>query len=332
MKGYSWVAAATLCGLAVAQAQTTFTRLVPGMGDNNTPPPKDVAKPAPTKIVTETVGNASQNYLDDGLVWNHHIRAKQDPAGAYVYCIPADTKLLGIKSTLDSVYSNETTTAKKEDYLAVILDRRKPFLGLLGPVQDELVAKPWRKQKPGEAAKGKSADKPITKTENGVTYIYARNECGKMPDMANSKPFHYGDVAYVAAEDLGTVAYRGGFDYGALAVPFKVQMSGGRSFSGAAAIGAYLGYRMPWMNTGVEVRPIIFAGVSNITTSAANGTGGTTSQTVAGLSYGTGFITTIKDSFQIGLVVGFDHVDSAQPYAYNDTPWLSVEIGYSFAN
>ena len=45
-----------------------------------------------------------------------------------------------------------------------------------------------------------------------------------------------------------------------------------------------------------------------------------------------GLLFDVKDDFHIGLVLGFDHVSSAQKYQYNDKPWVSFEIGYSFAN
>ena len=76
------------------------------------------------------------------------------------------------------------------------------------------------------------------------------------------------------------------------------------------------------------ISPVGFAGASNISVPSASDP--SQSQTVAGFSYGGGFITSIKDDVQLGVVVGFDHVD-APNYAYKDKPWLSLEIGYSFA-
>jgi hypothetical protein len=125
-------------------------------------------------------------------------------------------------------------------------------------------------------------------------------------------------------------AYRVGWDYGALVVPFKMQLSDGKPFTGSASVGGYLGYRFPLFDTGLVFSPVAFAGASNILTSATTG-GKTTSQTVAGISYGFGLITDVKDGFQAGVIYGYDHVNSAQPYLYNNKPWISFEIGYSFA-
>ncbi len=106
-------------------------------------------------------------------------------------------------------------------------------------------------------------------------------------------------------------------------------MTGKNAISGSASLGVYAGYRFP-VDTSIVLRPVVFVGGSYIPTSSSSG-GTTTSQTVAGFSYGVGLLTNIKDSLQAGVVLGFDHVDSAQPYAYNDKPWISFEIGYSFA-
>jgi hypothetical protein len=67
----------------------------------------------------------------------------------------------------------------------------------------------------------------------------------------------------------------------------------------------------------------------NISVPAAGGKSST--QTLADPRYGFGPMTRVKDGFQVGLIVGRDHVDSSQPCQYNDKPWLSFEIGHSFA-
>jgi hypothetical protein len=150
---------------------------------------------------------------------------------------------------------------------------------------------------------------------------------GTPVDAPNVLP--QGKLAYITADVAASVDSRSGFDFGALAVPFKVQMTGKQAFSSSASLGGYVGYRIPvGTDSGLVISPILFAGASNI--SVPSQSDPTTTETVAGLSYGIGFITTVKDSIQVGLVVGFDHVDSAS-YAYNDKPWLSFEIGYSFA-
>ena len=257
-----------------------------------------------TATQTSKTPNSDNNYLDDRLLWDTKISAKADPKDeSPSFCFPSRTRLLGHKSTLDTVTrtangTNGSTPTQSEQYLQVILDPEPVLFGFSYPPQAAIPA--------GTAnCSGFSTDKPPL-------------------------AFNPGDIAYVSTTDLGTLDFRSGIDYGALVVPFKLQTTGKGSFTSSASVGGYVGYRIPWMDAGVTFSPVVFAGVSNISTSIVSG-GKTTSQTLAGLSYGAGLLFTIKNSIQVGAVVGFDHVDAAQPYAYNDKPWVSFEIGYSFA-
>jgi hypothetical protein len=94
-------------------------------------------------------------------------------------------------------------------------------------------------------------------------------------------------------------------------------------------LGGYVGYRFPWDLWGLRIRPVAFVGLSEVPISQPNGSGGTTSQTLAGISYGVGLIGTIKDRFNLGIIFGADHVDSIQQYQYQDKPWVSLELGIS---
>jgi hypothetical protein len=260
------------------------------------------AKDGVTTTSTTVTSNSDTNYLDDVLTWNHYISAKDElNAPSPVFCIPPKKRLMGVKSSLDTVTRTATPAGggdpvtSTEQYQAVVLDPRKFWFNLFGDAE---------------------------------TAVPALRKCKDVPTPQILDP---GTIAYISNASLARVSSRGGYDYGALIVPFKAQLSGKKSFSGSAAIGGYLGYRLPLRDLGLVFSPIVFAGASNISTSATSG-GTTTSQTVAGLSYGFGVLTRVKDSFQVGLIVGWDHVDSAQPYQYNNKPWLSFEIGYSFAN
>jgi hypothetical protein len=250
-----------------------------------------------TSTGTSQTPNSDNNYLDDDLMWTNKITLKANVSDQYpVYCIPGRTQLKGHKATLDTQTVTPNTAANTS-----APTQTQQYLQV---VLDQSKAIP--------AATAKQT-----------------NCSGLKP---NTDPLGFGpdDVGYVSNVDLGTLDSREGWDYGALFVPFKLQTTGKDSFATSGSIGAYLGYRFSWLGRGVSVSPIAFAGVSNIQTSASSG-GSTSSQTVAGLSYGTGVVFTFKNSLQVGAVVGFDHVDSAQPYAYNDKPWVSFEIGYSFA-
>jgi hypothetical protein len=270
-------------------------------------------QPSGGKSTSSSIPNSSENYLDDRLAWPSAIEAKATLDGDYSdgYCIPAKTRLIGAHAALDTDVQQTTTTGSKtagqtagtstSQFQAVTLDTDKPILGFLGKTPKKAVAPP--------------AD--------------FATAC---PDVKTpQKNFSKGDLAYISAGDMDNVGYRAGFDYGALVVPFKMQLSGDKAFTGSSSLGGYVGWQNPIGDLGLNVSPIIFAGASSISTSATSGAT-TTSQTVAGLSYGAGLLFEIKDDFQAGVVLGFDHVSSAQNYQYNNKPWISFEIGYSFAN
>src|SRR5262249_17211168 len=100
---------------------------------------------------------------------------------------------------------------------------------------------------------------------------------------------------------------RYGLTYGVLAVPFKYQLSGPTEFMGSATVGPYFGYRTLSNSRGYGISYIAFLGYSNISvTQTVNGE--SKSQNLASIGYGIGAVATIKGNFQLGAVLGFDHV------------------------
>lgn len=122
---------------------------------------------------------------------------------------------------------------------------------------------------------------------------------------------------------------RTGTTYGALVVPYKYQLTGNKDLTGASSIGAYMGYRVEsidLLGIGFSLTPIAFGGASSISVHEASGT----DSNVLGVSYGFGLITTLKHEFQVGAVIGWDHVGTSYNYQYNGKPWVALEIGYAF--
>jgi hypothetical protein len=303
-KSISMASAAALCAILTCpipvRADGTATSSAPARGT-------DVED---GKLVEVPVPNADTNYYDDKLQWDENVvgwknATDTDP----VFCIPKHITLVGKDSQVRATTDTSGTTPQQKQYLRTVLGDGY-FFGLIGRSEEI--------QKPPAGKSGKF----YLPAPADVATVCPAIPAGKAQDLYDGEP------VYVSSDDVARIDRRAGWDYGALAVPFKVQLSGKQAFSGSATLGGYLGYKFPL--EGIVLRPIVFAGASNISTSATTG-GTTTSQTVAGLSYGFGLLTTIKGSLQAGLVLGFDHVDSSQPYAYNDKPWLSLEIGYSFA-
>jgi hypothetical protein len=148
-----------------------------------------------------------------------------------------------------------------------------------------------------------------------------------------------GDVVLVDPTVIGQLPYhRQGFVYGTLLVPFKYHFHS-HSFTSSASVAPYLGWQSldngndptkpkdsPWP----PLQYVLFAGASITPVAGSNSDG--SSQTFAGFSYGMGILTTIKDSFHGGLVVGWDKVNASAKYADNNRPWISLELGFNFSN
>lgn len=142
-----------------------------------------------------------------------------------------------------------------------------------------------------------------------------------------------GDVVVVEPDELvGTPPDRYGLTYGTLMVPFKYHMRGEKRFSAGASVGGYMGFRQDRSGkTGLATQYIVFLGATSVAVPQTVD-GSTTTQNMAGVSYGIGMLGTLKDSFQMGLVLGADRVNSSAGYKDNGKPWLAVSLGYSFSN
>jgi hypothetical protein len=144
------------------------------------------------------------------------------------------------------------------------------------------------------------------------------------------KQVSVGDLVLIDPQVLqGMPPNRFGFTYGTLLVPYKYQFKGDKSLSGGAAIGGYLGYREAF--SGYSSRFILFGGITKIDVpTVTDDKVGV--ESVAGLSYGLGWLGTVKDSFQLGVVIGADRVSKSVGYVNNGKPWLAVSLGFGFSN
>jgi hypothetical protein len=120
---------------------------------------------------------------------------------------------------------------------------------------------------------------------------------------------------------------RYGWTFGTLVVPYKYQVKGDKSVSGGATLGGYAGFRATVYGT--SAMGIVFAGATKVDVPTLKD-GSPVTESAAGFSYGVGVLSSIKDSFKIGLVVGADRVDKKLGYVNNGKAWLSVSLGYDF--
>jgi len=241
------------------------------------------------------IPSGDDDYLDDSLRWHVPVHVYQmvstgDVDLSKAFCLPAGTSVLGMSSTFTSGSQTDSSGSgtPAANYLPVKLGGRLFLKGT-----------------PTATASGQDMSK-------GAEMCAPTNPATQLP-LTDTQEF------FVAANDLKD-ADREGLDFGTLVVPFKFQLSDKKAVTGSATLGGYVGYRLPWDIAGMRVRPVLFAGLSEVPTG---------SQTVAGLSYGGGLIGTIKDRFNFGLLVGADHVDSVQQYQYQDKPWISLVLGIS---
>jgi len=139
-------------------------------------------------------------------------------------------------------------------------------------------------------------------------------------------------LVFVNKEQLKNYApSRYGLSYGALMVPYKYHYNGSKDFSGGATVAPYLGYRFDKNILGVEIKPIVFAGMTKVDVTQ-NIDGEPTSQSLAGFSYGFGLLGEVKDVFQLGIVIGRDKINESAEYSDNGKTWVSLAIGFSFSN
>lgn len=141
------------------------------------------------------------------------------------------------------------------------------------------------------------------------------------------RPVAKGEVVALAPGTLDTHHARRGWTYGALSVPYKLQLRGDRGQGSGGALGGYVGGRFMW--SGLSNQLVGFVGLTKVDVPVTKDGKPATDQ-IAGISYGLGLLTTVKGSFQAGIVLGFDKVPRSSGYAYNDKPWLSVSLGHSF--
>lgn len=139
-----------------------------------------------------------------------------------------------------------------------------------------------------------------------------------------------GDVVLIDPKVLQQLPpNRFGLSYGTLLVPYKYQIKGDKSLSGGASLGGYLGYREAF--SGYSSRFVVFGGVTKVDVPKTSD-GQTQIESVAGLSYGVGWLGTVKDSFQLGLVIGADRVGKSAAYVNNGKTWLALSLGFPFSN
>jgi hypothetical protein len=163
-------------------------------------------------------------------------------------------------------------------------------------------------------------------------------EVGKDPSSNCNNPPKEPEYK-IASTELAKHDYmRRGLSYGTLVVPFKFQLHD-HSLQQGVTLGGYLGFQTPfpagrWDHPyNFTWTPLLFAGGSWASAAQTQPNGSATNSNQLGISYGAGTFFTINNSYQLGVILGWDRLGSnASPaYKYEGKPWLSFAIGWNFA-
>ncbi len=112
----------------------------------------------------------------------------------------------------------------------------------------------------------------------------------------------------------------GGVDTGILVIPYKIRSG---DIFGDSTVGPYVAFK------GDSISLLTTFGLTQVSVSE-QGNADVTSET--GLSAAIGLVWSVSDSFDVGLVVGQDHLsgEAGDNFKYQDKSWWSLSIGYNF--
>lgn len=152
--------------------------------------------------------------------------------------------------------------------------------------------------------------------DEGVSNEAAKPELGKAYKVCIGVPAV--DNNMISPWDIRRA---GGVDTGILVIPFKVRQ--GDLFSDST-IGPYFAF------SGSVFTLLTTFGLSQVTVKAS---GETDVKTETGLTFAIGTVWRLKKDWNIGLVVGVDHLsgEAGRNFTFQDSPWWSFAIGYQFA-
>ncbi len=111
-------------------------------------------------------------------------------------------------------------------------------------------------------------------------------------------------------------------DFGTLVVPFKLRFDP-VSITAGGELGGFLGFYLGKSN----FMPLVHAGFTFVSLNDANAE---VPETKLGFTGGVGFVSQFGPRFEAGLISGIDLFEGVEDWQYKYSPWLSLQIGYSF--
>jgi len=141
---------------------------------------------------------------------------------------------------------------------------------------------------------------------------------------------------------------------GVLSIPFKVQLTGKQEVMASANVAGFYGWQpaAPWSSSGAVF--LGFVGFGQNLTNGSSANGGNSAQNF--VSYGLGIMVPVGGLFRVtagnatankcggsngnapnqcsrmtaGVLIGWDHTTKNAGYAYNNKPWIGLQLGASF--
>jgi len=147
-----------------------------------------------------------------------------------------------------------------------------------------------------------------------ISFDYVKDAGGKLPEL---------DTPYKICKNI-TKNYKykraGGIDTGILVVPYKVRSG---DLFGDSTLGPYIALKGSSISL-LATFGLTQVSVADISTSDV--------KTESGLSYALGTVWSVTGDFDIGLIVGKDHLSgtAGDNFKYQDKTWWSFAIGYNF--
>jgi hypothetical protein len=123
------------------------------------------------------------------------------------------------------------------------------------------------------------------------------------------------------------VMFNSGFDFGLLALPFKLRFNPS-TISPNATIGPYCGFKKA-LGYKWTISLIGIFGLSGISLNDVNSED---VENVLGFTYAGGTIFSYDSKFQIGFVVGADFIggEKGKNWTYENKPWIALATGFTF--
>lgn len=170
---------------------------------------------------------------------------------------------------------------------------------------------------------GSEAQIIIARIYDITTYIVVLSKNNKGTNMAT--PGKYYCISKASLDNY--FEKYGSPDYGILTVPFKLRIDPIKVMAGNT-VGPFIGKRYLHQN-GTSSTLLCFASLTNVPLNDLNED---VPETKWGVGLGCGYVWTIADNFQAGVISGIDLFEGVETWPYKFQPWLSLSIGFSFTS